>query len=314
MRLPRIIVLLSATLLPVAVAQAQRALDEQRLPAPQLTPGLRMRYQLDVRTAHDATVTGVVENPQGGAQLSIRFSASLTLDALQPQDGQTQVRATISQVSVVTGGDTFDPSAAAIEERYRKLEGFTTVLSPGRALHSAESAPGASAAAEPWLPALLTRIVDGVHGAPAVTSGSEQPVHTSPLKGTVLRVQSSYLRDEPCGGQAERAATAAASLAAEACAVMLTQSTLMQTGSRRDQTPLSYRERGLRTSGRWEGAGESLAYVARRNGWVVSITESQSEQMDFTIARADGEVVHRQRGRIETQTNLLLQSVESRKF
>ena len=153
----------------------------------------------------------------------------------------------------------------------------------------------------------------GTQGATAEAASSEQSVDTSPLNGTVLRVQSSYLRDEPCGGQGERAATAAASLADETCAVLLAQSTLTQTGSRRDQTPPSYSERGLRTSGRWEGAGESLAYIARRTGWVVSITESQSEQMDFTIARADGEVVHRQRGRIETQTNLLLQSVETRK-
>jgi hypothetical protein len=267
-----------------------------------------LRYQLDIRTTHDANVTGAVENPQGGTQLSIRFSATLTLEALEPASGEAQVRAAVSEVSVVIGGDTFDPSVTALEQRYKRLEGFAVTVSPASPPRPVPGASDAAAMVEYWARALIS----GVASASA-RGASEQPVDSSPLKGTVLRVQSNYLRDEPCGGQGERAATATASLAAEPCAVILTQSTLTQTGSRRDQTPESYRERGLRTSGRWEGAGESLAYVARRTGWVVSITESQSEQMDFTIARTDGEVVHRQRGRIETQTNLLLQSVETRK-
>jgi hypothetical protein len=278
------------------------------LPAPQLVPGLGLRYQLDIRTTHDASVTGAVENPQGGTQLSIRFSATLMLEALEPASGEAQVRATVSGVSVVIGGDTFDPSLAALEQRYKRLEGFAVTVSPASAPRPVPGASDTTVMVENWARALISGVAIG----PA-SDATEQPVDSAPLKGTVLRVQSSYLRDEPCGGQGERAATAAASLAAEPCAVILTQSTLTQTGSRRDQTPESYRERGLRTSGRWEGAGESLAYVARRTGWVVSITESQSEQMDFTIARPDGEVVHRQRGRIETQTNLLLQSVETRK-
>jgi hypothetical protein len=293
--------------------RAQDAAKQGRLPAPQLAPGLLLRYQLDIRSTHEASVTGAVENPQGGTQLTLRFGATLTLQTLEPQAGGAQVRATVEQVSVAIGGDTFDPSIAAIEERYRKLDGFSTVLSPGGAQRSATSATGPSTGAEPWLQALLARILDGAGGAPAASVSSEQPVDSAPLRGTVLRVHSTYLRDEPCGGQGQRAATGEASLAIEPCALILTHSTLAQTGSRRDQTPPSYRQRGLRTAGRWEGAGESLAYVAHRTGWVVSITESQTEQMDFTIRRAEGEVVHRQRGRIETQTNLLLQSVETRK-
>lgn len=290
---------------------APGAAAQGSLPAPQLAPGLILRYQLDVRTTQDNVVTGAVENPQGGTQLTLRFSATLTLHTLETQAGEAQVRATVEQVSVVTGGDTFDPSVAAMEQRYRKLDGFSTVLSPGGTQRSAASAAGPSAA-EPWLHGLLARILEGAGSAPAATVSSEQPVESSPLRGTVLRVHSTYLRDEPCGGQGQRAAAAVASLAAEPCAVILTHSTLLQT-SHRDQTPPSYRERGLRSAGRWEGAGESLAYFARRTGWVVSITESQSEQMDFIISRAEGEVAHHQRGRIETQTNLLLQSVENRK-
>jgi hypothetical protein len=300
--------LLSAALALAPEAAAQGSGEQGSIPAPQLAPGLVLRYQLDIRTAHGASVTGAVENPQGGTQLSIRFSATLTLEALEPADGEAQVRATISAVSVVIGGDIFDPSVAALEQRYQRLEGFTVTIAPASAPRFVPGASDTTVMVEYWARALIS----GVAPVPA-SAATKQPVDSAPLKGTVLRAQSSYLRDEPCGGQGERAATTAASLAAEPCAVILTHSTLAQTGPRRDQTPESYRERRLRTSGSWEGAGESLAYVARRTGWVVSITESQSEQMDFTIARDDGEVVHRQRGRIETQTNLLLQAVENRK-
>lgn len=291
---------------------AQPSTGQQAVPAPQLAPGLTLRYQLDIRTTHDATVSGAVENPQGGQRLSVRFGAVLKLEAIEPVAGEAQVRATVEQVSVVIGGDTFDPTVAALEHRYEQLEGFTTTFAPTRLQPPAPDTPDASVSAEGWLLALISRLASGP-GESAASASREQPVDSAPLKGTVLRIESSYLRDEPCGGQGERAATAAASLAGEPCAVILTHSTLMQTSSQRDRTPPDYRERGLHTSGRWEGTGESLAYVARRTGWVVSITESQTEQMDFTITREDGEVVHRQRGSVETQTNLLLQSVESRK-
>lgn len=291
--------------------RGQGAAGAGSLPAPQLAAGLMLRYQLGIRATHQASVSGAVENPQGGAQVTLRFNATLTLQALEPQAGAAQVRATVEQVSIAVSGDTFDPALAAMEEQYRKLEGFSTHISRGSAHHSATSTNVPGAPAEQWLRALLGRIVDGAGVMQATAGVSEQPVDAAPLRGTVLRVHSTYLRDEPCGGQGERAASAVASLAVEPCAVILTRSTLAQTGSRRDQTPPGYRAHGLRTAGRWEGTGESLAYVARRTGWVVSITESQSEQVDFTIRRAEGEVVHHQRGRIETQTNLLLQSVES---
>ncbi len=305
----RLLILAFLAVLATGLLFAYGTAAQGSIPAPQLAPGLVLRYQLDIRTTHDSSVTGAVENPQGGAQLSIRFGATLTLEALEPAGGEAQVRAVVSQVSVVIGGDTFDPSLAALEQRYKQLEGFTVTISPASATRPVPGTSDAAAMVEYWARALISDVA-----TVSASAATERPVDSAPLRGTVLRAQSSYLRDEPCGGQGERAAAAVTSLASEPCAVILTHSTLTQTGSRRDQTPESYRERGLRSSGRWEGSGESLTYLARRTGWVVSITESQSEQMDFTITRADGEVVHRQRGRIETQTNLLLQSVEARRF
>lgn len=288
--------------------------------APQFTPGLVLRYQLDVRTLHDGDTSGVVENPQGGSRSSVRFSAVLKLEALQPKDGGPQLRATIEQISVVIGGDTFDPAVTGLEQRYRQLEGYSVVFSGGddrQPLPAASSAtlrnPQLEATAQNWMRMLVSRIGAPPGAAPGSAWSDEQPVAAAPLKETVLRTASSYLRDEPCGGQGERAAVSVPSLATEDCAVVLTRSTITQAGSHRDPTPDSYRERGLRTSGRWEGSGESLAYVSRRTGWLVSVTETQSEQLDFTVIRAEGETILRQRGTVETQSHLLLQSAEIQK-
>ena len=288
--------------------------------APQFSPGLVLRYQLDVRTTHDSETSGAVENPQGGNRLTVRFAAVLKVEALEPAPEGLLLRATIEQVSVAIGGDTFDPAVAGMERRYRQLEGYSVIFHPRADIPPVPVAsdpslrnPELEATAQNWMRLLTSRIGAPPGAVPGSAWSDEQPVAAAPLKATVLRTASSYLREEPCGGQGERAAVAAPSLAAEPCAVILTRSTIVQAGSHRDSTPDSYRVRELRTGGRWEGTGEGLAYIAQRTGWVVSVTETQAEQMDFTVSRTNGDVVLRRRGVVETQTHLLLQSVEMRK-
>ena len=305
---------------PPAPAFAQQPAGQGIAAGPQFTLGLVLRYQLDVRTTHDGDVSGAVENPQGGNRLTVRFGAVLKLEALEPAPEGLLLRATIEQISVAIGGDTFDPAVVGLERRYRQLEGYSVIFHPRADIPPVPVAsdpslrnPELEATAQNWMRLLVSRIGAPPGAVPGSAWSDEQPVAVAPFKATVLRTASSYLRDEPCGGQGERAAVAAPSLAAEQCAVVLTRSTIVQAGSHRDPTPDSYRERGLRTAGRWAGTGEGLAYIAQRTGWVVSVTETQAEQMDFTVSRANGDVVLRRRGTVETQTHLLLQSVESRK-
>lgn len=299
-----------------------------------------LRYQFDVRSIHEGNVTGAIEDPQGGNRLSVRFAAVFKLETLpttatvappaspQPQSqSQTQnsaplnVRATIEQVSVVIGGDTFDPSIASLQERYQQLEGFSAIFSTAEKSKLAQQERGAAPLGDPHIEAVakswLRTLVFGISAPAGATVGkswsNQQPIAAAPLDDTSLRTKSTYLRDEPCGGQGQRAAVDVPSLANQPCAVILATTAISQSGSRSDRTPDHYRARGLRTAGRWEGKIESLAYISRRTGWIASVTETQSEQIDFTVSRAaDNEIVLRHRGRIETQSNLLLQSVEAK--
>jgi len=317
-RRPAQLVLLFLTML---ATENPGAMGQGITAGPQFAPGQVLRYELNARVTHDGDTSGAVENPQGGGRLTVGLAASLKLEVLEPDAGATRVRATIEQVSIAVGGDTFDPFVAGIEGRYRQLEGYSRLFIVPPADSSQPPEPVApkridgrlEATAQSWMRTLVLGMGAPADSMPGGVWTKEQALAEAPLKETVLRVQSTYLRDEPCGGQAERADAGVPSLAAQPCALILARSTLGQAGSRRDPTPDTYRERGLRTAGKWEGSGESLAYVAHRTGWLVSITETQEESLDFTVSRAGGETVLRQRGRVETETHLLLQSVEMRK-
>lgn len=306
--------------------------DQQReIIAPKFSPGMILWYQLDVRTTHEGGITGAVEDPHGGNRLSVRFAATFKLEALpsapyaQPSSetpAPVELRATIEQVSVAIGGDTFDPAAVALQQRYESLEGFSLLISsPAGGNSSADSHEARQAAyggdrveavVKSWMRMLATGFPQRA-AEPGKSWIKQEQLAGTPLKGTVLRTKYAYLRDEPCGGQGRRAAATAPSLANEPCAVIFAASTLTQSGSPSDRTPDDYRVRGLRTDGHWEGAFEDLAYVAKRTGWIISVTETQTERIKFSVSRADGaETPLHHRGEIKTQTNLLLQSVETK--
>ncbi len=292
---------------------------------PQISPGNVFHYRLDIRTASEGTALGVVENPQGASRVEIRLSASLRLEALAvaPSDSATprpDMRATFEQVSVALGGDVYDPALEDLAKRYRRLDGATFLFSAHDAGITKAPRPSGqppldsrlAAMAQGWVRLLVLGYDAPASFVPGTTWSDERSLPSAPLRGTILRSHYTYLRDEPCG-PGDRAAVHAQSLAEEPCAVLLLRTTIAQARAASDATPDAFREQSLRTAGRWEGSGETLAYIAQRTGWLVSITEVQVEQMDYTVSRAGGEEILRRRGRIETQTNLLLQSVETRK-
>jgi hypothetical protein len=117
----------------------------------------------------------------------------------------------------------------------------------------------------------------------------------------IWRSTSTYLRNEPCW-PAEPARSSASS---ELCAVILTHQSVLPQKQLRDPTPEDYRRNGLRTSGRWSGAGESLSYVSLRTHSAVSVTQDGSQQIDFTVTNSSGRSI-RYAGTIETHSRVAL--------
>jgi hypothetical protein len=130
-------------------------------------------------------------------------------------------------------------------------------------------------------------------------------VPTAPLAGLVWRSQSTYQRNEPCQLAAKASAAVPGSGIGETCAVILTKLTLVGSRPGHDATPENYRKMGLTTAGTWSGEGDTLSYVSIITGRLVSVTQSSSEQMDFTVMHDTGDRMT-YKGSVQSHSQLAL--------
>ncbi len=309
--------------LPVAARQAKTPAPPRVRLTPRFSPGQTLHYQVDFRTRTASRGSGAVENQQGATEIDLAVSLLVRLEVLpaMPQGGDTlRLRATYEKSSVVLRGDSYDPSAAALEAQYRKLEGRSVEfkLSANGAVEEVQGLSEilgdekAVAAAKDW----FTQFASGMTlPGEGVVAGeiwsSERKVSESPLAGTVLETQATYLRNEDCRGGVPTPNPAPDAApepqgSGRHCAVILTRYQMRQRGSGRDQTPESLRSRGLRSSGKWIGAGESLAYLSLETGLTVSVTQSGSEEVELTVTPANGNPPFHYAARVQTETHIAL--------
>jgi len=323
---------MKAVLLFLAAALSLAALSAvpQKPPAPrvhldpQFTPGMTLRYQIEFRTVTESKAEGPIENPQAANQLELTFSATVRLEVLRPvtptpakksadapQAPSLRLRATYEKCAVSVRGDAFDPAAGDLAEQYRRLEGRAVEFSLGpdktianvTGLSDLPEDQRAVANTQNWITELARGVVmpkDGV--LPGQTWKGDQPVAQAPLAGLAWRTETTYLRDEPCqpANVPEGKRTAG-----EVCAVLLTRFEMTQPDSS-DPTPPDYRRRGLRTSGKMTGSGESLNYISLRTGHLVSATQNVAQEMDLTITHLEADSRVHYAGRVTNRSNIAL--------
>lgn len=239
----------------------------------------------------------------------------------EPAPAATQamlIRTVYEKSAATVKSDTPDPAAEGIEKQYGQLEGHSIEFTLGADGHISDvhglegvvSDDKAKNAAEQWLAQISgssSALAGGIVAGQNWTS--EETAASLPLAGLVWRTGSSYLRNESCQA-ANPAGSAGApeqvAAAGENCALILSRLTLVTPRVLRDPTPAEFRRNGLHSSGHWTGSGESLSYVSLKNGWVVSVTQSGTEEMDVTIANATDGVSVRYAGTIRTRSDLSL--------
>jgi hypothetical protein len=74
----------------------------------------------------------------------------------------------------------------------------------------------------------------------------------------------------------------------ETCAVILTNATLHQDSNTKNATPEDFKLHELRTAGTARGSNRIITYVSLKSGLVIRATEESTQQMDVTVAKADG--------------------------
>ncbi len=308
-----------------ALALPARASGRLRL-APQFFPGETLTYQLDLRSTIHSHSRGPIRNPEAATRLDLSVSAIVRLEVLGLEPGASpgaagrsaRLRATYVTVDAAAHSDAYDPATRALLEQYGRLKGRSiefTLASDGsiREIRGLDEILADERARAAMKEALSNFVLAGGLPARGVAIGekwsSERPVTAVPLLGLVWHIDSRYLRDEPCqpkalAGQARETLPEAT----RTCAAIETRSESVRRNAPRDPTPPELRAQGLRTSGRWGGAGESLTYVSLQTGWVVSVTETGLESMDLVIATADRSSRVEYLSELETQSQFTLLS------
>jgi hypothetical protein len=119
------------------------------------------------------------------------------------------------------------------------------------------------------------------------TEGEKSP---APLAGLRWIRQSTYVRDEPCGAVqlTTQGSVTPSDAEPETCAVILTTATLNQDSNEKNATPEDFKLHELRTSGTARGSNRIITYISLKTGLLMRATEEAAQQMNVTVAKADG--------------------------
>lgn len=229
-----------------------------------------------------------------------------------PIPGAIRLRTTYEKSSATLQSDTPDPEQQSVEAQYARMEGksleFTLDpdghVSDVQGLEGIVSGQDAIAAAQQWLQQFSAGASEPAAGVvPGDTWTSEDPASSLPLAGRIWRSDSSYLRNGPCPSEDPVPSSASSSPSSSAssstapapfsssdtCAVILSELNLISQRAQKDATPPQYSAAGLKTAGSWDGSGKSVSYISVQTGWVVSVAQDMSQQMDVTITpRGEG--------------------------
>jgi hypothetical protein len=121
-------------------------------------------------------------------------------------------------------------------------------------------------------------------------NSAEAEKSPAPIAGLRWLRQSTYVRDEPCSAVqlTVQGSVAPSDAEPETCAVILTTATLNQGSKEKNATPEEFKLHELRTAGTARGANRIITYISLKTGLLMRATEEASQQMNVTVAKADG--------------------------
>ncbi len=229
----------------------------------------------------------------------------------QPAANTLRLRTTYEQSSAKVQSDTPDPQAETIIKQYGQLEGRSIEFTLGAdgnvsavsGLEGIMSDQNAIQAAQQWMAQLSASNSAPAGVVPGMTWSSDQQADSLPLAGLTWHTDSTYLRNESC--QPALPADAAPSQQDDTCAVILMSLTLSPSRTKGGATPEAFRRNGLQSTGQWTGSGDSLSYVSLRTGWVISASQTSTQEMDVNITNAQGATVH-YGGTVQTHSQISL--------
>ncbi len=120
-------------------------------------------------------------------------------------------------------------------------------------------------------------------------NSEEAETSPSPIAGLRWMRESTYVRDEPCRAVQLTVQGSVAPSDGEPgrCAVILTTAVLKQDFNK-NATPRDFKLHELRTAGTAHGTNHIITYISLKTGIPIRATEEATQQMNVTVAKADG--------------------------
>jgi hypothetical protein len=316
-RIAAVIAMLVAAVVLGIDGKASAANEKVRI-APRYEAGQVFRYRVQTRNTTSGKTTTPIENPEGESKMSDAVSMTVKLDVIGSAPGlpgttQVRFRATFESASAQSDSDAFNPDAPSIAEQFKKVEGQSLefTLQPSGQITDmnglADAFPHLSAtdAVIAWAGSLATA---GRIPREGILIGqkwnNERPLAGMPLAGLIWRADSTYSRDDVCesadSGDPQNAKATRAD--GNDCAIILTHFEIQRHGG--DATPDEYKRNGLRTSGTWNGSGDSMDTISLATGYLESSTQTSTQNVDYEIvSAATGSRIHRV-SKLESQTGI----------
>ena len=290
----------SIALLVVCVAAAKGRSARVNL-FPRLQAGQTLAYQISYHSdKHVKTESRViVAAPDDSAQIDVNALLRLEVLSVQTQGNRAVIHAR-TRFEVLDSDSHFkapniEPPAAQLQRQDPDGKFIEFTILPDGRLDKVTGLDGLfpeqQQAWQEWVSRFLLAAgfhISGVHITQKWNS-EEAEKSSSPIAGLRWMRESTYVRDEPCRSVqlTVQGSVAPSEAEPETCAVILTTAVLRQ-DSNKNATPEDFRLHELRTVGTAHGTNRIITYISLKTGIPVRATEEASQQMNVTVAKADG--------------------------
>jgi hypothetical protein len=292
-------VLLALLATPVCPAKgrAERVNLFPRLQAGQ-TVDYQISYHSDKHVKTESTV--IVAAPEDSAKIDVNALLHLEILGVQAQGDRAVIHAR-TKFEVLDSDSHFkvpnnEPPAPQVQEQDPNAKFIEFTILPDGRLDQVTGLdalfPEQQQAWQEWASRFLLAAAfrgPGVRIAQKWNS-EEAEKSSSPIAGLRWMRESTYVRDEACRAVQLTAQGGVASSDAETetCAVILTTAALKQDSKVKNTTPEDFKLHELRTAGTARGANRIITYISLKAGLLIRATEEASQQMNVTVAKADG--------------------------
>jgi len=290
----------SIVLLAVCVVAAKERLARVNL-FPRLQAGQTLAYQISYHSdKHVKTESRViVAAPNDSAKIEVNALLRLEVLSVQAQGDRAVIHA--RTIFEILGSDSHfkvpNIELPAPEMQRQDPEGKAiefTILPDGRLdqVRGLDALfPEQQQAWQEWASRFLLAAgfrTAGVRIAQKWNS-EEAEKSPSPIAGLRWMRESTYVRDEPCRAVrlTVQGSVAPADAEPETCAVILTTAVLKQ-DLNKNATPDDFKLHELRTAGTAHGTNRIITYISIKTGFLIRATEEAAQQMNVTVAKADG--------------------------